>query len=204
MRFVLGAAYTKEKVDTTDPQTGARPWSTGRSRATARPCSASSTGRSATPSSWSFAGRVDRNTLHATQFSPKAALVYSINPKNSLRFTYNQAFQVANYSEFFLHTRISSFPIGGFVARSAASPVLPQPVDCGITEDFIPILAVGNNDLKLEKTKAWEIGYSGHLGQPFLPHPRLLQREERWVHHRPDPAGRDGAGQYRRLPELGP
>jgi outer membrane receptor protein involved in Fe transport len=112
-----------------------------------------------------FAGRVDASTLHETQFSPKAALVYSMTPKNSLRLTYNRAFQVANYSEFFLHTKISSFPIGGFVRTicGAPPPVLQEPVDCGIEGDFIPILAVGNNDLDLEHTEAWEVGYSGLL-----------------------------------------
>jgi outer membrane receptor protein involved in Fe transport len=49
-------------------------------------------------------------------------------------------------------------------------PFLPTPVDCGIPPTdangqttFIPILAVGNSDLKLEKTEAWELGYSGVL-----------------------------------------
>ena len=109
------------------------------------------------------AGRVDWSTLHDTQFSPKAAVVYNINPTNSLRLTYNQAFQVANYSEFFLHTNISFFPIGGFVRTICEGPLLPEPVDCGIHTDFIPILAVGNDDLELEKTSAWELGYSGLL-----------------------------------------
>jgi outer membrane receptor protein involved in Fe transport len=114
------------------------------------------------------AGRIDRSTLHETQFSPKAAVVWNLNQTSSMRLTYNRAFQVANYSEFFLHTPIASFPIGGFV-RVICNPPLPPPfppggVDCGIEGDYIPILAVGNDDLELEKTAAWEIGYSGVLG----------------------------------------
>jgi iron complex outermembrane receptor protein len=163
-RVVVGAAHTEERVDTSDPDTG-------RQTVVWEPISEN---RQAVFSQfdWKFndsfkvvlAGRVDRSTLHETKFSPKAAVVYSINPKNSFRLTYNEAFQVANYSEFFLHTRISAFPIGGFVQVICGSPVLPEPVDCGIDEQFIPILAVGNDDLELEETQAWELGYSGLWG----------------------------------------
>ena len=167
-RFVVGAAHTEERVDTADP-------ATGRQTVVYQPLG---TNRQAVFSQmdWKvndsikfvFAGRLDKNTLHDTQFSPKAAMVYSINPTNSLRLTFNKAFQVANYSEYFLHTRISSFPLGGFIRFVCESPVLEQPIDCnGIeTENgFVPILAVGNNDLELEKTSAWEVGYTGLLGK---------------------------------------
>jgi outer membrane receptor protein involved in Fe transport len=110
---------------------------------------------------------VDRSTLHDTQFSPRLR-IYNLNQSNSLRLTYNRAFQVANYSEFFLHTPIASFPIGGFVRTICHAPLPwmpPEGVDCGIEGDYIPILAVGNNDLNLEKTEAWELGYSGVLAQ---------------------------------------
>ena len=170
-RFVIGAAYTEERVDTTDPATGKQtvvyqPIKTDRQAVFSQ-----LDWRASEHIKLVFAGRVDANTLHDTQFSPKAALVYSINPKNSLRFTFNKAFQVANYSELFLNTRISAFPIGGFVRAICNAPVPslpPEGVDCGIPpfdEDgnptFIPILAVGNDDLDLEKTQAWEVGYSG-------------------------------------------
>ena len=163
LRFVIGGAHTEERVNSRDP-------ATGRQTVVYQPISSN---RQAVFSQldWRandhfklvFAGRVDRSTLHKTQFSPKAALVYSINSTNSLRLTFNRAFQVANYSEFYLHTKIADFPIGGFVRTICQAPILPQPVDCGISGDFIPILAVGNNDLKLEKTQAWELGYSGVL-----------------------------------------
>ena len=163
-RFVIGAAHTEESVDTSDPATG---------RQTVV-YQAINTNRQAVFSQldWKvndhikfvFAGRVDKNTLHDTQFSPKAAMVYSINPMNSVRFTFNKAFQVANYSELFLHTRISAFPLGGFIEFVCTSPTLEQPIDCDAIETnngFVPILAVGNDDLELEKTSAWEVGYSG-------------------------------------------
>ncbi len=170
-RFVIGAAYTEERVDTADPDTGNQtvvlePLETNRQAVFSQ-------------FDWKvndyikfvFAGRVDQNTLHDTQFSPKAAMVYSINPKNSLRFTFNKEIQVANYSEYFLHTRIASFPLGGFIRFVCESPVLERPIDCGAieTEDgFVPILAVGNDDLELEKTAAWEVGYSGLIANKVL------------------------------------
>ncbi len=108
-----------------------------------------------------LAGRLDENDLHSSQFSPKASLVYSINPNNTLRFTYNEAFQVANYSEFFL-------------AAPAAPPIFAlaplEGIFCapfGVTCGFSPavgVLAVGNRNLDLEEVKTSEIGYSGILG----------------------------------------
>lgn len=161
LRLVVGVAHTEESVDTVNPATGGQ-------TVVYEPIE---TDRQAVFSQLDykvndrfklvFAGRVDQNTLHDTQFSPKAAAVYSFNARNSVRMTYNEAFQVANYSEFFLHTRISAFPMGGFVRTICEGPLLPQPVDCGIDGDFVDILAVGNDDLELEKTKAWEVGYSG-------------------------------------------
>jgi outer membrane receptor for ferrienterochelin and colicins len=164
IRLVVGAAYTRENVDTADPNTGEQtvvyqPLTTHREAVFGQ-----LDWQAHRKLKFVFAGRVDANTLHATQFSPKVAMVYSINPKHSLRLTYNEAFQVANYSEFFLHTKISDFPIGGFVRTICEGPALEEPVDCGIDDDFIPILAVGEDDLELEQTKAWEIGYSGLFG----------------------------------------
>ena len=161
VRLVVGGAYTRENVDTADPTTGEqtvlyRPLATHREALFGQV-----DWQAARKFKFVFAGRVDANTLHETQFSPKLAMVYSIDPKNSLRVTYNEAFQVANYSEFFLHTNISYFPIGGFVSEICEGPGLPEPVDCGIDSDFIPVLAVGQNDLELEHTKSFEIGYSG-------------------------------------------
>ena len=165
VRIVAGAAHTQERVDTEDPDTGLQtvvyePLETNRQAVFGQV-----DWRASPHFKLVFAGRVDESTLHDPQFSPKVALVYSINSENSLRATYNEAFQVANYSEFFLHARISAFPIGGFVRTICEGPALPQPVDCGIEGDFIPILAVGNDDLELEETQAWEVGYSGVLGK---------------------------------------
>jgi len=165
VRFVVGAAYTEERVDTANPDTGLQtvvyePIDMHREAIFSQVDWTASRHIKLV-----FAGRVDQSTLHETQYSPKAALVYSINPKNSLRFTYNEAFQVANYSEFFLHARLGAFPMKGFVRLWCESTALEQPIDCGAIDvdenGFVPVLAVGNDDLALEQTQAWEVGYSG-------------------------------------------
>ncbi len=113
-----------------------------------------------------LAGRVDESTLHDTQFSPKAALVYSVTPKHTLRLTYNEAFQVANYSEFFLRAQtVLPGSTTSSLNLSAIENAL-RPLLGGTSLGFgsIPILALGNNDLEVEDIKSSEIGYSGIFG----------------------------------------
>ena len=126
----------------------------------------------ATPVKLVFAGRVDWNDLHPAQVSPKIAIVGSVNPQHSIRATFNEAFQVANYSEFFLDTRIAWFAVSAFVAQicEMPRPGAPRGIDCGISSadehgnpTFLPIIAVGQDDLELETTRQWEIGYSALL-----------------------------------------
>ena len=113
-----------------------------------------------------LAGRVDESTLHDTQFSPKAALVFSATPNHTFRLTYNEAFQVANYSEFFL--RVQTVLPGSTTAalnlsaiENALRPLLGA-TSLGFSN--IPILALGNKDLEVEEIKSSEIGYSGIFG----------------------------------------
>jgi len=51
------------------------------------------------------AGRWDRSSLHPSQFSPKAAIVWSPIAGHTLRATYNRAFQSPNYSELYLYVK---------------------------------------------------------------------------------------------------
>jgi outer membrane receptor for ferrienterochelin and colicins len=113
------------------------------------------------------AGRVDQSTLHDTQFSPKASLVWGVTPTQTLRFTYNEAFQVANYSELFLQapttipgTTTSSLNLSAI--ENALRPLL------GTTQlgfGRIPVLALGNEDLEVEEIQTWEVGYNAILGR---------------------------------------
>ena len=79
------------------------------------------------------AGRWDRSTLHASQFSPKVAMVWSPFVGQSFRATYNKAFQAPNYSELFLNVK---HPIRNLVY-------------------------FGNEDLIVEKITGYEVGYKG-------------------------------------------
>src|SRR5262245_13445956 len=89
-RVVVGGSYTHEYVNSINPDTG-------RQTVLWEPVD---TDREAVFSQvdWSFnkylkvvgAARMDWSTLHDPQFSPKLALVYNINPTNSLRLTYNR------------------------------------------------------------------------------------------------------------------
>jgi outer membrane receptor protein involved in Fe transport len=80
-----------------------------------------------------FAARWDRSTLHASQLSPKAAVVWTPLRGHSLRATFNRAFQAPNYSELFLYVK---HPI-----RNLAY--------------------IGNDRLKVERITGFEIGYKG-------------------------------------------
>ena len=107
-RFVIGGSHAEEEVDSFDP-------ATGRQSLVFAPISEDKDAFFAQVD-YSFspkvklvlAGRLDEADLHDSQFSPKASLVYSINPQNTLRFSYNEAFQVPNYSEFFLQANVGA------------------------------------------------------------------------------------------------
>ncbi len=160
VRLVLGGAAGSTDVSTEDP-------ATGRQTLTFAPVS---TDRSALfgQLDWSindkvklvFASRYDDSDLHDGQFSPKASLVYAVNDNHSLRFTFNQAFQVPNYSEFFLYTDVAA-PITALGGLEAAL-CTPFGVNCGL--GLIRVLAVGNETLDLEEIETMELGYTGILG----------------------------------------
>ncbi|MBI3005093.1 MAG: TonB-dependent receptor [Ignavibacteriales bacterium] len=86
------------------------------------------------------AARVDRSSLHSTQFSPKAAAVWSPVPAHALRLTFNQAFQAPNYSELFLN----------------------------ILHPFRNQAYFGNDKVKVEKITGYEIGYKGIFGEALF------------------------------------
>ncbi len=158
VRLVLGASTSDEDIDSLNP-------ATGRQSLIFEPISNSKSAVFA-QLDWSvsekvkvvLAGRVDDNDLHSSQFSPKASLVYGINPNHTLRFNYNEAFQVANYSEFFLQAP-AALPVD---LTAIEGICLLGGVSCGF--GVTPVLALGNETLDLEEVKSTEIGYSGILG----------------------------------------
>lgn len=115
-----------------------------------------------------LAGRYDESSLHDDEVSPKAAVVWSVTDTQTLRFSYNEAFQVANYSEFFLDAPtalptpagpIPAIDLGAIEAGLCA----PFGVNCGFGSPT-RVRALGNENLEVEEIEAWEVGYSGIFG----------------------------------------
>jgi outer membrane receptor protein involved in Fe transport len=163
LRAVLGTSAGVERNDSVDPESG-------RQTLLFKPVG-SNQGAAFGQIDWDvrhklrvvFGSRVDANSLHPIQVSPKAALVYALTQHDTIRLTYSRAFQVPNYAEY-------------FVQADAAPPVdlsalnglcAPSGIDCA----FGPtrVLAVGNENLKLERMTTIEAGYKGLLaGRAFV------------------------------------
>ncbi|HSF16701.1 MAG TPA: TonB-dependent receptor [Vicinamibacteria bacterium] len=178
VRLVVGGSYRHTDIDSLDPNTG-------RQSLMFEPVS-SDQGAIFGQVDWNInerwkavvAGRFDESTLHDPQFSPKASLVYNLNRDSSLRFTYNEAFQVANYSEFFLEANVAA-PLN--LAGIEAAVCTPFGVNCGFGTPT-RIVAVGNNDLEVEKTKMFEIGYSGIIAnRAFITLDYYNARNDRFI-----------------------
>jgi iron complex outermembrane receptor protein len=107
--------------------------------------------------------RWDQSTLHDDQVSPKGAIVYNVNPRHTVRVTYNEAFQLPTYAEYFLYFRLAGLDLSSL--QAICDPSLT--IDCGFG-DPTPLLAGGNESLKLEETTTWEVGYKGVLGGKAL------------------------------------
>lgn len=126
------------------------------------------------------ATRWDRGDLFASQFSPKAGVVYSPSEDHAVRLTFNHAFQTPNYSEFFLFAPAgppSTVPArveGGleqlFTAMNTtfgsavADLGLPNTLPWNFDSLTVP-LALGNDSLQVETVNTWELGYKGTLAR---------------------------------------
>ncbi|ANM31912.1 hypothetical protein ABI59_23625 [Acidobacteria bacterium Mor1] len=158
-RFVIGGFHEEEEIDTLDPLTG-------RQSLVFAPVEADFTG-GYSQFDWKFsdrfklvlAGRYDTSSLHEDRVSPKAALVFTPSENHTVRLTYNEAFQVANYSEFFLQADVAA-PVDLSALEAICTG---EGVDCGFGNPT-RVLAVGNESLDLEDIATAEIGYAGIFG----------------------------------------
>lgn len=97
-------------------------------------------------------GRVDKfSVLDKAVFSPRLTAMFKPTPSNAFRVSYNRAFRSPSLVNNFLDVTIVS---ALFDPRALGIPLAP-----------IPILskAVGNENLKEESTKAFEVGYTGEF-----------------------------------------
>jgi outer membrane receptor protein involved in Fe transport len=108
-----------------------------------------------------LSARWDASNLHADEISPRGAVVVALAPHHTLRLTYGRAFQSASLSEKFLLTDVLT-PLDLSAVETALAPILGG---VQLRLDNIPMLAVGSEDLGIERITAAEIGYSGILGQ---------------------------------------
>jgi len=110
------------------------------------------------------AGRYDDSTLHDPQFSPKGAIVFSVGSGHTFRYGYNRAFQRPNYSELFLRVPAGApVPLAAAAAANPATAALaPALTSLGFAS--LPILALGNSALDVEKVTSHEVGYAGIFG----------------------------------------
>ncbi len=165
-RIVLGGSYQDENIDSLDSRTGRQTLIFAPVGATSFAGYGQLDWNLTDALKFVVAGRYDDSDLHEGRFSPKGSLVWAVRPNHTLRASYNEGFQVANYSEFFLQADVAA-PINlspfEAICRGAG-------VSCGFDPDGnvatanTRVLALGNNDLDVEEVKTWEVGYTGILG----------------------------------------
>ena len=108
--------------------------------------------------------RWDRSTLHAGRVSPRVAAVYRLAPSQTLRVTYGRAFQAANLTEYFLTLPVAP-PIDLSGVEAALAPIIGN---TSLNLQNVPVLAVGNDHLRVEQIDSVEFGYQGVLNGRLL------------------------------------
>lgn len=126
--------------------------------------------------------RVDRASIHPTQFSPRVSVVYTPNSEHTFRLTGGRAFQRPNFSE--LYRRYNFRPALGAMGPINFRPVQgainqfltnqtgqTQNVDLGLFSGNAPqgsllgiqpqSLGLGNTSLTVESNNSYELGYRG-------------------------------------------
>ena len=117
--------------------------------------------------------RYDDSSLYDPKVSPRLALIYAFAPEHTVRLSFNRAFEVPDYSEYFLQADVGDPVNLAELERLCAL----DGVACGFDIDFQPgedpaldttpdtrILAVGNPDLELSQSQTLGVGYSGTFG----------------------------------------
>ncbi len=159
LRLVAGASYSEDDIDSFDPMTGRQSLMFAPVTADYSALFGQLDWQASKRTKIVAAARYDESDLHSSRFSPKLSVVYGLAENHTLRFTYNEAFQVANYSEFFLQAPVAA-PIN--LAAIEAGACAPFMVDCGFGTPT-PLLALGNTTLDVEEVTTYEVGYSAIL-----------------------------------------
>ena len=107
------------------------------------------------------AARWDGGDLHDPRLSPRGSLVYAPSPRHTLRVSYGSGFKSPAFSEVFLRVPVTA-PLDLSALEAALAPGLGG-VPLGFQD--IPILAIGNKEIKPEKITGLELGYNGIFGR---------------------------------------
>ena len=167
--LVAGASFQTEEIDTADP--------TGFQTLMLTPKDEDQTGFFAQLTfdiseqlEIVVAGRHDDSSLHDAQTSPKAGIVWKINPNHTLRLTYNEAFQTPNYSEFFLRAVAGSIPFDQLelAIEGTIFQATGLQIDLPLNWQTAPVMAMGNDALTVEENKTTELGYKGIIGSKLF------------------------------------
>lgn len=129
--------------------------------------------------------RIDRASIHGTQFSPRLALVLSPEKDHQFRISAGRSFQRPNYSELYRLTpdapAFTPLPNGG----SAPPPVNFSAIEKAIADSIATLrggpapdlnlnlsstraIALGNGNLDVEKNIGLEFGYKGIFGNSLF------------------------------------
>ena len=130
--------------------------------------------------------RWDLSTLHDGRVSPRLAAVYSLAPSQTLRLTYGRAFQAANLTEYFLNLAVAP-PIDLSPVEAALAPVIGN---TSLELRNVPILALGNDHLRVEQIDSVEVGYQGVVGDRLLVNASVYRNAAEGFHHLSPASGR--------------
>jgi outer membrane receptor protein involved in Fe transport len=111
-----------------------------------------------------LAARVDDSTLYEPEPSARASLVYAVSPTHGVRFTYNRAFDAGTFVQYF--TRGEAAPPVQLGALEAA--LAPALGGVPLHFDRVPVLALGNDALGVERVQSFEGGYSGVFARQVI------------------------------------
>jgi iron complex outermembrane receptor protein len=124
-----------------------------------------------------FAARWDATSLHDSQFSPSASLVYALSPEQTLRVSFSEAFLTPSYVQLFLYLPVlPPVPLQPFENICAIGGV-----SCGFDEP-VQIRGVGNEGLEVEEIRSFELGYNAVIGKrTFLTFDAFYNRVDNFI-----------------------
>jgi outer membrane receptor protein involved in Fe transport len=108
--------------------------------------------------------RVDKSTLYGPEVSSRAGLVYAVSPTHGLRFTYNRAFDNGSFVNYFTRGAAAQ-PVSLGALEAALAPALGG---VPLHFDSVPVLALGNDRLGVERVENFEGGYSGVFARQVI------------------------------------